>query len=65
MSRERYRVGSHWDVTVVQYDIDEPADDHGRRPSDRLLCMASSPQDAVRIAAAMNRRATWIEQANA
>lgn len=50
----RYRVGGHWRVTVVQYHRLEEPDRDGRRPSDRLICMAASELDAVRIVAAMN-----------
>lgn len=64
MSRDRFRVGGSWKVTVVQYDADEPAGPDGKRPSDRLLCMAASPRDAQRIASAMVRAASAVEQAN-
>ena len=51
---KRYRTGAHWGVTVVEYDPREHEDEHGRRPGDRLVCMASSPEDAEYIATALN-----------
>lgn len=61
MTRERYRVGSKAGVTVWRYDADEPADDRGHRPSDHLLCMATSSQGAYAIVAGMNRRSLALE----
>lgn len=60
MPRIAYRVGAHWGVTVVETDLDLPADDHGRRSGDRLIAMAATPSDAVRIADAMTQRAKTL-----
>lgn len=49
----RYRVGAHWGVTVVEYDDAEIPDIEGRRRSDRLVCMAVSPEDAEYIVTAL------------
>jgi len=64
VTRDRFRVGGHARVTVWQYDADEQPDGDGRRPSDRLLCMASSEHDAKRIASAMIRAQVAVERAN-
>lgn len=49
-----YRVGSSWKVTIVEYDPAELADESGGRPSDRLIGMAVSVEEAGRIVDAMN-----------
>jgi len=64
VTRDRFRVGGSWGVTVVEYDADEPADPEGKRSSDRLLCLATSAVSAQRIAVYMNRTAEAFEAEN-
>lgn len=49
-----YRVGSSWGVTIVESDDAEEQDEHGRRPSDRLVGTAQTPEDARKIVDALN-----------
>lgn len=53
----RYRVGSCWRTTIVQYDDSQAADEDGRRPSDRLVAMGSTAQDAYNLTVLLNRGA--------
>lgn len=55
--RRRYRVGSHHGITVIEIDESETPDNEGRRPSDRLICMGTSREDAQLIADTMS----WAE----
>lgn len=52
-----YRVGGSWGVTIVEVDPDEPRDERGRAPSDRLMGMALTREDADLIVAALNTAA--------
>ena len=52
-----YRPGNTWGLTVVETDLDLEPDEHGRRLSDRLVCMAVTPADARIIAEALTERA--------
>jgi hypothetical protein len=56
-----YRTGGCWGVTIVEFDDDEPADDRGHRPSDRLVAMARTVEDADMIVRKMNSRAGQSE----
>lgn len=49
-----YRVGAHWGVTVVETDTHETPNEQGRRPGDRLICLATSPEGAEYIVTALN-----------
>ncbi len=56
---ERLRPGASWAAkggmtTLVVYDPDEPADELGRRPSDRLVGTLATPELAAEIADAVN-----------
>jgi hypothetical protein len=51
---KRYRVGSHWGVTIVETENDLPDDVTMRHENDRLIAVAQTPEDARRIVAALN-----------
>lgn len=50
---DRYRVGGHWPVTVIEVG-GGPEEAEGRRDGDRLMACAQSPEDATLIVAALN-----------
>lgn len=50
----KYRVGSHWPTTIIEYDSDQVPDREGRRPSDRLVAMAQSAADANVLVCGLN-----------
>jgi hypothetical protein len=54
-SLDRAGVDPHAVVSVYEFDADEPADDAGHRPSDRLLFALPSPL-ATEVVVAVN---TW------
>lgn len=47
-----YRVGAGG-LTVIEYDTEETPDEQGRRLSDRLVCTATTREDAEYIADAL------------
>lgn len=53
---KRYRVGGCWKLTLVEFDDAEMCDANGRRPSDRLMGMLLTPEDAQRVVEALNDR---------
>jgi hypothetical protein len=50
---DRYRVGGHWGVTIVEIG-DGPLLAEGRRGGDRLVAVAQTEDDAALIVAALN-----------
>jgi hypothetical protein len=44
-----YRIGGCHKVTLIEYDDTETPDENGRRPSDRLLGMTRTEEDALFI----------------
>lgn len=44
-----YRVGKGHKVTIIEFEESEPADKEGRRPSDRLIATAQTPEHAQLI----------------
>jgi hypothetical protein len=54
---KRYRVGSSWDVTIIETDNDLPDGVVMKHENDRLIATAQTPQDASRIVRALNRAA--------
>lgn len=44
-----YRVGGHWPTSIIRIDTDEKPDELGRRPSDHLMGMALTPEDAATL----------------
>jgi hypothetical protein len=52
---KRYRVGGHHKVTIIEYDDADHPDDRGRRPSDRLVAMARTDEDADALVRGLNR----------
>jgi hypothetical protein len=51
---KRYRVGGKWRLTIVEFDDAQQPNERGHRPSDRLLGMAITPEDAKQIVDALN-----------
>lgn len=45
----KYRIGGHWPTSIVRYDTDEKPNEEGRRPSDHLMGMALTPEDAATL----------------
>lgn len=60
MALTKYRVGAHWGTTIIEIDLIETPDAEGRRPSDRLVALAQTPEDAARMVRLLN---TGMERA--
>lgn len=52
----KYRVGSHWGVTIIRSEMDEAPDESGRRPGDELVATAQTAEHARQIVNALNAR---------
>jgi len=53
---KRFRVDSHWNVTVIETNNDDPEGLIRQHDNDRLIATAQTPEDALAIAYALNLR---------